>query len=246
MKFSISSLFYDIKGYDILAALDEEGAATYLRMRKECEDKARKYLEENPKPDYFVLYAETETCVPRYFFVSYSDDEIRRIKEYLVEDWNEECEYDSSKQKAKSFEEIKYEDIDFSLLLEDKDFESLLWGDVRDYLEEQCDLKYVDIRKPIHCYRMRTWEYDKSKDEMIPCPRPHLVELTDEEYLYLLTEQLFDDDFSFNRLLLYKPELAREICNATDGTATMYALNPYLIIMDEVVEDAKKIKEMEK
>ena len=76
--------------------------------------------------------------------------------------------------------------------------------------------------------------------------RTYGVELTDEEYLYLLTEQLFDSCFSFNRLLLYKPELAREICNATDGTATMYALNPYLIIMDEVVEDAKKIKEMEK
>ena len=75
------------------------------------------------------------------------------------------------------------------------------------------------------------------------------VELEDEEYLYLLTEQLVavtsvGAPFTFNTLVYDRPELARKISKAaetalTDGT---FRINmPYLVIFDEVLSDVEAI-----
>jgi hypothetical protein len=68
--------------------------------------------------------------------------------------------------------------------------------------------------------------------------------LTDEEYVYLLTQRLLNDSFSFNRLLLYRPELAQKINEQFDGCCNDFLFEsdtPFLIVFDEVNADAEAI-----
>jgi hypothetical protein len=85
------------------------------------------------------------------------------------------------------------------------------------------------------------------------------VELTDEEYIYLLTEQLSDRRrFTFNHLTFENPQLAIKIANVVARIEAStnrvphynkwgysyneYNSNPLLIIFDEVLADVEAIQ----
>ena len=69
--------------------------------------------------------------------------------------------------------------------------------------------------------------------------------LSDEEYIYLLTEQLLNrNPDTFNRLVFDNPDLADKICGDAEIAFfddTDIGGNPYLIIFDEVLDDVKAI-----
>ena len=71
--------------------------------------------------------------------------------------------------------------------------------------------------------------------------------LSDEEYIYLLTDQLLCPTYdSFNRLVFDRPDIARKISDAAHVEYYNHihiGNNPFLIIFDEVLEDAKAIDE---
>jgi hypothetical protein len=101
----------------------------------------------------------------------------------------------------------------------------------------------IDLNTPLHAYLFSGYRYDVNTQTMDTHRYYRRVVLTDEEYLYLLTEHVNDRYFTFNRLLLLNAPLAQKICAATaDVDSTMVAsTNPYLILMDEVASDMETI-----
>lgn len=246
MRTAIGGFVVETKGYDAAAELeaqgDKYGTAKWIRERKkECEEQARKYLAEHPKTTYYIasgyptMMAHDDDIPDSDYrsLIAYTEEEIKRIKELIVEEWNKS----DPESSIQSVDDI---DLDLSEFEGANDeLDKLLWGRAawNDFVMTDLDMDH-----PVHAYRFRTWKYSKRTDEMEKYKGGQRVILTDEEYLYLLTEQLFDRYFSFNRLLLYNAPLAQKICNATDGDFMVEAMAPYLIIMTEVVEDMEAIK----
>ena len=71
------------------------------------------------------------------------------------------------------------------------------------------------------------------------------VQLTDDEYIFLLTEQLLDrSPNTYNRLVFNRPDLADKIWSIADllfFDGYEIGGNPFLIIFDELLEDAEAI-----
>lgn len=102
----------------------------------------------------------------------------------------------------------------------------------------------IDPTKRYH-YDMSFYFWDPDKKRMSK-REEFAVELPDEDYIYLLTDQLLYPTYdSFNRLVFDRPDIARKICD--DAHVEYYnhihiGTNPYLIIFDEVLKDVEAIK----
>ncbi len=248
MKTTIGPMVLETKGYDVIAELkqqeDKSGLKEYLmKHRQEAEDKARQFLSDNPKPTYYIATGYP-TYIPwdevpedRYaYLMCYSDEETQRLKQLIVEAWNHNTD---PEYQVTSYDEID-PTTDLRILqgLIDE-LDQLLWGRAEDM---EIDLGRINLHQPVHAYLFSTYSYDKREKQMAPHRHPQKVILTDEEYLYLLTEQVNDRYFTFNRLLLYKPELAQKICDATaDNDPIAFSQTPYIILMDEVESDMEQI-----
>lgn len=235
-------------GYDVVAELeaqgDPHGTAKWIREKKEeYAQQARTYLANHPKSKFYTMYGystmvETDDDVFTRL-VAYTDEEVQRIKELFVELWNQSPT--DPDIHANTYDDIPQQELTFSEFGElNAELDALVW-------ERGSDLNFnanrLDLQSSVHAYQFSTWEYDPEKKEMGFWSRYRVI-LTDEEYLYLLTEQLFDDYFSFNRLILTNPSLAQWICAATDGDGTIMRYRPYLILLDEVQEDAAQIRKI--
>lgn len=246
MKSFIGPFSVETQGYNVVEELeakgDPYGVAGYLRKhRQECEEQARQYLAEHSKTTYYVMtgypsYIDDDADLECGHLTTYTDDEIRRIKELFLELWNSDI--DDPSHYAKSFEDIPQEEltrVEFEGANDELD--ALVWqhAEAEDFIAN-----VVDWLHPVHAYRFRTWRYNRQKDQMSSKTTLPVI-LTDEEYLFLLTEQLADRHFTFNKLLLVNPSLAQKICEATAGDVMFPSFGPYLILMDEVVEDMEQI-----
>jgi hypothetical protein len=103
--------------------------------------------------------------------------------------------------------------------------DALIWDRAHEYGIEPV---FLNLYKAAHLYK---FSLSTPEGEQ----RIQRVDLNDEEYKYLLTEQLFDPEFNLDKLSLYHPELAnwfREI----KGDATS-------IRFDELIDDARAIIE---
>jgi hypothetical protein len=181
----------DTNGYDAVAEIestgDKYGTAKYIRKRKkECEEQARQYLAEHPKTDLYVMHGyptmfDTEDNDPdeNYIqFTTYTEEEIRRIKELFFELWNEGFEDPSL--RAKSFEDIPQSELSITEFEGANDeLDALVWDRAREQDFVAC---WIDWLHPVHAYHFSTWEYNRTKDEMYPRKAHYRVQLTDEEY----------------------------------------------------------------
>ena len=248
MRTAIGSIVMETNGYDILAELDTQndtsGLREYLLKRKqEAAEKAQQYLSENPKEFCYRAIGyptdipwDEEPELDYCCLMRYTDQEVARIKELIVEMWNK---YSGPEGQLQSYEELcptadlrDLQDVNAEL-------DQLLWDKAE---ESDFALRCIDFNQPLHAYLFSTYEYDTRKQEMCSHRHYHRVILTDEEYLFLLTEQLNNRDFTFNHLLLCRPELAKKICAATaDKDLMSISVNPYIIIMDELQSDMEKI-----
>lgn len=97
---------------------------------------------------------------------------------------------------------------------------------------------------PHYLYSMSCYFWDSTTGRMSKRHR-FSVELTDDEYIYLLTEQLLDrSPNTYNRLVFDRPDLADKICGIAELSffdGIEIGGNPYLIIFDELLEDAEAI-----
>lgn len=248
MKTNINPSVTDVTNHDVIvnseaaAAGNRHGMSDWARaIRQDYEAKARQYLAEHPKTKYYVASGYPAMMESEYFtpdptfssLIAYTDDEIKRIKELIVEGWNSS----DPESPIQSTDDI--DDLDLAEYQGDNvELDNLLWGRaaLNDFVMTDLDMDH-----PVHAYHFSAWEYDLVKGLMSPGKSHHAVILTDDEYVCLLTEQLFDRRFSFNRLLQYDAPLAQKISKACDGDYISACVNPYLILMDEVMEDAERI-----
>ena len=248
MKTTIGPVVLETKGYDVIAELEQQEGKSdlkefLLKHRQEAEDKARQFLADNPKPTYYIATGYPTDIpwdeVPEdmyAYLMCYSDEETQRLKQLIVDAWNQDA---TPEGLVASYDEIDPTTDLRELQGLNDELDQLLWGRAEDM---DFDLGSINLNHPVHAYLFSTYEYNHRKQEMCPRKQFRRVILTDEEYLYLLTEQVNNRHFTFNRLLLYKPELAQNICDATAYNDPIYTYEaPYIILMDEVQSDMEKI-----
>ncbi len=246
MKTNIEHAVIETSNHDVAANSEangnKHGMSDWKRaIKQKCEAKARQYLAEHPKTKYYVASGYPAMMESEYFtpdptfssLIAYTDNEIKRIKELIVEGWNR----DNPESQIRTIEGI--DDLDLAEYQgNNAELDNLLWGRaaLNDFVMTDLNMDH-----PVHAYHFSAWEYDLIKGVMSPGKSHHAVILTDDEYVCLLTEQLFNRRFSFNRLMQYDAPLAQKISRACDGDYMSESINPYLILMDEVLEDAERI-----
>lgn len=214
----------------------------FKKIRSEMTLKARAYILNKKERKTFYLFSGTgwdgfDNDYETSYYFSYTQAEIDHFIQLFIDLYNEDIE--SEDDKARKLDEV----IDCINLWE---FE----GDNPEInkLLERCrdnnfNLNYIDSA-PRYLYTMSYFFWD-AKNNRISNRCKFKVELTDEEYQYLLIEQLIDRrNFNFNELIKENPQLATKIGNEidwTDGYSSLYEPNPFLIIFDEILTDAEAI-----
>lgn len=130
---------------------------------------------------------------------------------------------------------LDQEKSQFELLIEKQRAE--VESKARDYL-------FNKKKRKCNSYKMSFYYWDSTTGRMSKRYRLS-VKLTDDEYIYLLTEQLLNrSPDTYNRLVFDKPDLVEKICDDS-GLAYYFDFaiqdNPYLFIFDELLEDAEAI-----
>lgn len=233
--------------YDVIANLEAQGrheTAKWMREKKEeYAQLARTYLAEHPKKLFYTAWGYSTNVSSEdddfYRLVPYTDEEIQRIKELFVELWNQDpLEEDVY---VNTYDDMPSDELTCDNFGGKNDeLDRLVWGRSSTAF---FDATRLDVHSGTHAYYFTTQDYNPETKEMNHYSDSKKVKLTEEEYLYLLTEQLFDKEFSFNRLILYNSSLAQKICEATDPCHEFGMIHrPYLILMSEVLDDAEQIR----
>lgn len=235
--------------YDLLETGNENpsDAAKWLREKTaECEAKAKEYLATKQRTKYYLLSCELELGAERYYLLPFSDEEVARVKPLVVDEYRAYMGVDGSEGEdepiASTFEEV-CEDIHLCELAGNDELDSLVFERAQNDFGEYVYVHSIDFEHPRYLYRTSYFEYGMEK------PFITKVELTDEDYVYLVTQKLLNERFSFNRLLLYRPKLAQAINEQLDGCAHDYLWEsdgPFLIMLDEIDMDAEAINKREK
>ena len=205
---------------------------------KEGETKAREVMKNKERKTYFIFSGSSNfefDDTEREYYLEYTEDEISRIKNLFIEAYNDGLDPEECLSTIKEVEdsigldELKgyHEDLDKLI--------DRCW-DLGFYLH------HIDFH-PRHLYTMSVLFWSPYKEEMSD-RIAFRVELSDEEYEYLLARQFSDELFTFNRLIGEKPELAYKISDAADGCIGGGITNnghPMLILFDEVLSDVESV-----
>lgn len=233
------------RGYDLLETGNDNpsSAAKWLREKTaECEAKAREYFATKQRIKYYLLSGRLELGSECHYLLPFSDEEVALVKQLVVDEYKAYMDEDEG-PIASTFEEV-CEDLPLYELEGNEELDRLVFEPAQDdFIGEYVNVHKIDFEHPRYLYRASYFEYGMEK------PYVTKVELTDEDYIYLLTQKLLNDHFSFNRLLLYRPELAQDINEQLDGCLHDYeweSNNPFLIMLDEIDMDAAAIKKREK
>ena len=200
----------------------------------ESKQQVEAYLAEHPKPLFYQVDAEPgETLRDEMnsvrnekgqwitrVYLTYTDKEVQRIKHKILDLWNA-----SHQQKAHSFEELNIDDFT-PFRGKNKVLDKLLWKRAEDI--EGVKFRSIRFDNPRRFYRFSSFMIIEEDEKLIDRQK-WMVRLTDEEYLYLLTERQFNGRFSLNRLYCYNPALAQSINDM------MY--HPEVVWFDEVEDD---------
>ena len=212
---------------------------TYGRENwNELRERAKTFLKEHPKQKYYRITGDTPNILlwavdendksTGMAYIPFTDEEVRRIKQLVLNLYNQTADH-----PAHSFEELKIDNY-MTFRGKDKELDALLFerADMEDI-----DLEHIALDTPLKFYLFSTYDYDMEKQALGEAERGKVC-LTDEQYLYLLTEQLYDSDFSFNYLLRYNAPFAQKLLDIISGG--MHA--PSLIAWDEIYADAEHIR----
>ena len=240
---SLNSLVIRSTNYDLCETGSENPSENALWIRQktaECEAKARAFFATKERKKSYVFSGEVPENCPRSFLCCLTDEEVARIKELTVERYNDYVKKNlpnwDETDLVSSFEQLCKEDMLAELYGENQELDDLIFDRYTRY-DGPFILHDIDLQHA-HCL------YDMTYQEFGKEPVKVKANLTDEEYVYLLTQRLLNDSFSFNRLLLYRPELAQKINEQFDGCCNDFLFesdNPFLIVFDEVNADAEAI-----
>lgn len=252
---SLQNFTYESPGFDLLEEGNENPSSNALWFRKQAaehEAKAKEYLAAKKRIKYYAFsgYCEQLDSNKSYLF-PLTDQEVDRIRQLVVEINREKslkANY-SEDEIPTTFEEVCNGDDGYLYYLEgdNAELDSLVFEPLTN-LEFHIDLYTIDLEHPICMYEMSYVGYDwKWKEPKGPIKK--WVQLTDEEYVYLMVYKLLYDGFTFNRLLFCRPQLAQKICaqlDTSDDTILFEKGFPYLVVFDEINADAEMIREKEK
>lgn len=237
---------------DLLETGSENPSQVALWLRKETakyEELAKAYLAQKNREKYYAFtgYFENLACDMSYLF-PLTDEQVERVKQLFMEIYRSgylKCGF-KPEEIAPTFEEaMENEDYPFEGVKGvNPELDELVFDPLTD-LDFGMDLKHIDLEHPHYLYEVTVVDYNPQS--MVPVKNK--VELTDDEYIYLLTQRLLYGGFTFNRLILYKPELAQKIIHRlddSDGNGIMERGCPYLIAFDEVNDDARAILKKKK
>lgn len=115
---------------------------------------------------------------------------------------------------------------------------------IKECRENEMDLTEADLDTSHYLYSFSYMAYDPSLMEMSD-RIPFRVSLTDEEYLYMLNEQLVHSrSFNINSLVFSKPEIAKKLYRQAKfviGGGILDHSRPVLVLFDEIIADAEQI-----
>lgn len=238
---SFNSLLYRSSNYDLCETGSENPSETALWIRKEtakCEAKAKAFYATKERKKYYCFSGVVPEECERCYYHGLTDEEVTRIKELTVEAYRDYINTDNNYNEnyASNFEDICKEIVLWEIEGINSELDDLIFGHYP-ALDGPFALNSIDLQNARNYYGVTYQEFGKE-------PVKESIHLTDEEYIYLLTQRLLNDSFSFNRLLLYRPELAQKINEQLDGMCNDYIFeseNPFLIVFDEVNADAEAI-----
>ncbi len=219
---------------------ENESLNNYLAgKRSDAQSKAQAYLAKKDRKTYYVFSGSHNydgDDSPCAYYYEYTPEQIAHIAQLSVDVYNKEF---ASENPVTTFEAM-LNDIAFAEL---PAYDSEL-----DEVIARCEDDNMYLEKialpPRHRYAMSYFCWHQRSKKMSPqCP--FLAELTDDEYLYLLTEQLADRElFTFNCLQEMNPELAVKISDEADGNiggGIMHNGMPFMVLLDEVLADVEAI-----
>lgn len=240
---SLNSLLIRSTNYDLCETGSKNPSENALWIRQktaECEAKAKAFFATKERKKSYVFSGEVPENCPRSFLCCLTDKEVARIKELTVERYNDYVKKNlpnwDETDLVSSFEQLCKEDMLAEMYGENQELDDLIFDRYTRY-DGPFILHDIDLEHA-HCV------YDMTYQEFGKEPVKVKANLTDEEYVYLLTQRLLNDSFSFNRLLLYRPELAQKINEQFDGCCNDFLFeseNPFLVVFDEVNADAEAI-----
>jgi len=248
---SLKSLTYESPGFDLLEEGNDNPSNNGLWFRRqaaEFEPKVKDYLADKKRVKYYTFsgYCEQLDSHDSYLF-PLTDEGVERIRQLVVEINREKSLNAGYKEDeiATTYEEVCEDEGELYYIEGDNaELDSLIFDPLTN-LEFHIDLHYIDLEHPICTYEMSYVGYDWKWEEP-QGPIKKRVQLTDEEYIYLVIYRLLYDRFTFNRLLFCRPELAQKICaqlDTSDDTIIFEKGFPYLVVLDEINADAEKILE---
>ena len=177
-----------------------------------CEQQAREYLATHPRrkyyfTEYYIPEAEQET------YVAWAQNDIDKLKSALADDIAENGPYDEEDEIEARREIIQNLDLDLSYYI----------PEVTKYGE--WEIWDINLEKYIYCEHANVLRFDKEDDT--PKKERCVIELTDEEYILVLTELLYAaEELSFDGLrTVLPPELGKRMwqdCASHNSTTAIF------------------------
>ena len=180
-------------------------------------------------------------------WLSMTDEDVKLLQKYILEEYNKfDPEY-----PCDSWDDFMQTDSDFiQPFFEDLNTKRGLWDDMVVSRVESNEMIPIgiDFNDFTTCYRAKFFCYDGEEDKM-DGPYVLNLELTDEEYILLLTLQLFEQrGFTFNRLNAISPDLFKKLNSEAEANfmnprlIEQWKYKTYAIIFSEIINDAKEIE----
>ena len=238
-----SALVVETEGFDVAASLEQSGdkgmADWFREETMKYEEQAKSFLSTKERQKFYEFSGRTVDEFSDYegsFLLPYTDEEKARMEQLIIDTYNADEEV-----KLNSVQEICKECALDELQGLNNELDELLLNPVAEkvgmYVYE------ADLEQVHFLYRMTCRGYNERRGMMMD-PVGFRVELTDDEYVFLLSRLLMDRyGFNFNRLLLINPALAQKIASrAEDASRNIFGHTvPTLIQLDEIREDAEAI-----
>ena len=214
----------------------------FVAQRKaKAESQAREYFyNKKERKPYYWAEGSTLDDVANHneAFFHLTDDEVTRIKQLIIDTVNAdqpESEHVSTVKEA--IDCLTYNEI----IAQSEELRTLL-GKRCD--EANLDPDNIDFDKRYYFYKFSVLAYNYDENKVCG-PLAVEVMLSDEDYLTLLSHQLYErDNFCFNQLLKTNPELAAKLNSRVEGEIYGWRFPvhvPFAILFDELRADAEII-----
>ena len=211
------------------------------QRKRKAENQAREYFyNQKERKPYYWAEGNTLYDVENHneVFFPLTDDDVTRIKQLIIDTVNaDQPEAEPVTTVKEAIDCLTYNEI----FEQSEELRTLLGNRCE---EANLDPDTIDFDKRYYFYKFSVlaFNYDENK---VCGPVAVDVMLSDEDYLTLLSLQLYErDNFCFNQLLKTNPELAARLNSRVEGEIYGWRFPvhvPFAILFDELRADAEII-----